>query len=543
MAAESTAGNNGHIGVRISFHDLQFFLSSTNDSVVETAYLRLRSNLPPDESNSNLLQNHLLFVRLDVLAYLRQINNPDSRAIDLVVPLLRDPDKRVRFAAGFTLAKLMDEPIAPDQPDKWEQWWAQNKPLYLLLESSRILKFRPRDGRGYHARGCVNYDLGFFTNALADFREGCRMGSDVTDYSQCRIWLIRSQLGEQIAATRDMEQYLAHRRPGDWSVKIGEFLVGQMSEAGLLQAATSPGTETTDGQRCEACFYIGSRNLIDGNQKAAIQNFRECIATGSSNFEEYASAEIELVRLSLATSNSNIFGTEDDRLRLLIDTGDGHGHGFGGGAGGYHGSEYRASFYMGRAWTFSGLAKTNRMDILFSKDKRKIVAMVLGGGPIYATANGGLHWAVFDSPGHYHFRLTGDETDGGFIAAATLLPHPQTDRADVAEINSSGQYGSTASAEMTPLKQDWYAVAVGPHGNKLILSSLSTPTLTITKAGPLVIVSWPSSFSGFILQENTDISTPNWTDVTNNVVTVPGENQVAINPQEANNFFRLKSTR
>jgi hypothetical protein len=56
-------------------------------------------------------------------------------------------------------------------------------------------------------------------------------------------------------------------------------------------------------------------------------------------------------------------------------------------------------------------------------------------------------------------------------------------------------------------------------------------------------VSWSASFTGFVLQENADLTTTNWTDVTNQVQVVGEENRVILSQQEANNFFRLKSTK
>jgi hypothetical protein len=224
--------------------------------------------------------------------------------------------------------------------------------------------------------------------------------------------------------------------------------------------------------------------------------------------------------------NAGIFDAGNAGLHLVMDPGDGQSHRWSG-VSGYHGSEYHAIFYVGRSGTFSGLAKTNRLDIICSADHTAMVAMVLNDGPIYTTEDSGLTWKVFGFPGHYRFRLTGDEGDGGFLVTGTILPRPQGEFEDGPGINSS--------------MEDWYAVAAAPSGEKMVLSSLSSPTLSITKSGAAMLVSWPASFAGLVLQENTDITTANWTDVTNKVDAVDGENQVAMLPREANNFFRLRA--
>jgi hypothetical protein len=72
-------------------------------------------------------------------------------------------------------------------------------------------------------------------------------------------------------------------------------------------------------------------------------------------------------------------------------------------------------------------------------------------------------------------------------------------------------------------------------------SSQPAPMLTITHSGNAVVVSWSSSFTGFILQQNNDLSTTNWIDVTNAVSVVGEQSQVIMPPTSSNNFYRLKS--
>ena len=67
------------------------------------------------------------------------------------------------------------------------------------------------------------------------------------------------------------------------------------------------------------------------------------------------------------------------------------------------------------------------------------------------------------------------------------------------------------------------------------------PVLSITHSANVVIVSWPSSFTGFVLQQNNDLTTANWMDVTNAVSVVDEQNQVIMPPTSSNNFYRLKS--
>jgi hypothetical protein len=62
------------------------------------------------------------------------------------------------------------------------------------------------------------------------------------------------------------------------------------------------------------------------------------------------------------------------------------------------------------------------------------------------------------------------------------------------------------------------------------------PLLTITSVGAQVIVSWPSSVTGWTLQTNNNLGTGSWGNYTGTVV----NNSVTNSPPAGNLFFRLK---
>ena len=159
------------------------------------------------------------------------------------------------------------------------------------------------------------------------------------------------------------------------------------------------------------------------------------------------------------------------------------------------------------------------MDILSSKDNSRIVIMVADNGPIYSSTNSGMTWTVISTPGDYSFPV-----DGGFTAAATI--HPSAENQKIA--------GS-------PTKS-WYAIASGPDSSGLILTqdvSHATPALSITRSSDGVVLSWPSAFSGYVLQASEDFG--NWVDVSNAVNVVGERNQVLVTSPVGKGFYRLRS--
>ena len=73
--------------------------------------------------------------------------------------------------------------------------------------------------------------------------------------------------------------------------------------------------------------------------------------------------------------------------------------------------------------------------------------------------------------------------------------------------------------------------------------SLARPTLSITTSGANALITWPTNFAGFGLEEAGSLAPPpTWTAVPANQITIVGTNNTAtINAGTGNTFFRLQS--
>ena len=69
--------------------------------------------------------------------------------------------------------------------------------------------------------------------------------------------------------------------------------------------------------------------------------------------------------------------------------------------------------------------------------------------------------------------------------------------------------------------------------------SLLPSALDITACGSNVVVTWLSPPSGFVLQQNSDLTTTNWQTVTNAASFFNGSNWTGIQPSASGLFFRL----
>jgi hypothetical protein len=77
-----------------------------------------------------------------------------------------------------------------------------------------------------------------------------------------------------------------------------------------------------------------------------------------------------------------------------------------------------------------------------------------------------------------------------------------------------------------------------PSGSPMLSILLTDPPEDVNL--DTVVVSWPSTAMGFVLQTNSDLTTTNWGDYTGPVNSNGGINSVSLNKSTGSLFFRLK---
>jgi hypothetical protein len=101
----------------------------------------------------------------------------------------------------------------------------------------------------------------------------------------------------------------------------------------------------------------------------------------------------------------------------------------------------------------------------------------------------------------------------------------------------SGTIGQPATATLAGGN---FAVVGGFWSIFSVVQTPGSPTLTLTRSGANVILSWPASAPGFNLQENTSVKqTGGWSAVGQSVVLANGTNFVTVPISAGNLFFRL----
>ena len=187
-----------------------------------------------------------------------------------------------------------------------------------------------------------------------------------------------------------------------------------------------------------------------------------------------------------------------------------------------------AIYYRGRVYYPGARAVSDEWITVFSSADREKIAIARDSGPIYFSETSGSAWGTITQSAEYEFLLSATPAGSKIVAVISLPEVPLS--------------GTTELAQQMAIK-NWYAVASGPDGSRLVLTggpSLSAPALRIRASEKTLVLSWPASFDGFVLQQSSDISATDWASVTNTPTQAAGEYRVVLPSSSGNNFFRLK---
>ena len=160
---------------------------------------------------------------------------------------------------------------------------------------SRMIKLGPADARAYYLRGCANFMKRDWAQALSDFQEHCELRKEEKYQvfaARFYIWLIRARLGDKETADKELAPYMEGHPAewsGGWDAKIGDFLLGRISEDDFLASLSD--------SKGGGWFYAGIKRLLNNDKSSAAEDFKKSIATAEKESEEYQLAAAELKAL------------------------------------------------------------------------------------------------------------------------------------------------------------------------------------------------------------------------------------------------------
>jgi len=146
----------------------------------------------------------------------------------------------------------------------------------------------------YRGRGMTRFMLGEFGLAADDFAEGIDLQPD--DVRSWILWAL-AVARSGVDPTEKLREFAGDREGQGWPYPLVRLLLGEIGPEQCLEATEDPDPATARGNLCEAHFYLGEYMLLAGDTEQAAFQFRECLATGADDYNEYMLARHELERL------------------------------------------------------------------------------------------------------------------------------------------------------------------------------------------------------------------------------------------------------
>jgi hypothetical protein len=84
---------------------------------------------------------------------------------------------------------------------------------------------------------------------------------------------------------------------GKLGIQSGSISSGQPVRGRSFHCSGIADPKTDRGQHCEAWFYVGMKKLLAGDESAAAECFKKCLATEERTFTEYQFSKGELKAL------------------------------------------------------------------------------------------------------------------------------------------------------------------------------------------------------------------------------------------------------
>jgi hypothetical protein len=196
-----------------------------------------------------------------------------------------------------------------------------------------------------------------------------------------------------------------------------------------------------------------------------------------------------------------------------------------------------ASTNAGTTWTISDAPGRSWQSIASSADGTRMVAAAFS-TLIYTSTNSGLHWMTNTLHAANWQGIASSANGLKLVAVANGLICTSTDA------------GITWSTNTAP-NEPWVSVASSADGSLLVAVASngaiyvsktqvsSLPLLSISPVSNQFVIAWPTNATSFVLQQNVNLATTNWTTVTNAVNPTGNQNQVFISPLTTNRYYRL----
>lgn len=306
--------------VRIS-EELEQLLAGNNKRALELANKGLE--LHPDDPCRRVFRGYVWLLRYQETGKMQCLN---SAVVDYQHAKVVDDRYAPSAAEGVATAYFLSGQATGNTDDYGK----------AIGEYTTAIELDSEFTRAFSNRGHLYFDLGYYSQAAADYAEAVSVGfeklkqnvpdpertyfnygtarrllgqsleaavqyelaiaaaPDRADYAVA-LALAYTDLGRLDEADRALEEACEKWKYRAWFEKFARCLLQRLAPNELTAIARTP------EQRCKACYYAGEAHLREGAPERAASAFEACLQTGETRANEYRLAEWRLRQLGRAT--------------------------------------------------------------------------------------------------------------------------------------------------------------------------------------------------------------------------------------------------
>jgi hypothetical protein len=305
------------------------------------------------------------------------------------------------------------------------------------------------------------------------------------------------------------------------------------SSSSLFYVSTNAGANWTNPNGPTNCFDIACS--ADGTKVVAVGEY-----TSPGNIYTSTNSGFTWTQTSAPSAGWVSVASSADGTKLVAEV--------------VNGGIYRST-NSGATWTVTTAPTASYQGIACSTDGRILVAASAGpsGGGLYTSTNAGVTWTEANV-GLGVWESCASSADGTKLAVTDWFG---------GGIYVSSNSGVTWTQPAGQPTLDWGWLALSADGNQLLattgpqsstvegnangsiytLQTTPTPSLSLAPSATNAVLSWTIPSLNFVLRQNSDLTTTNWTNVaTPPVLNLTNlQNQVIVPPPSSGNlFYRLK---
>jgi lipoprotein NlpI len=164
-----------------------------------------------------------------------------------------------------------------------------------VADYSEAIAINPNYALAYRNRGRLYFFSKAVAKAQADFKQASELNPKD---AYAALWLDLTERRNNLPS--HLAQAATQLDMTVWPAPVVRLFLGQMTPAGVLDAAQNADAYTMKGQVCEANFYSGEWALQQGTAPEASRLFRLAASDCPLNYVEHAAATAELKRFGVA---------------------------------------------------------------------------------------------------------------------------------------------------------------------------------------------------------------------------------------------------